>query len=118
QPQGLAHARAVAHAADRGAVHSDLRGVHLPQGPPGARRSDGISHRAFPALEPAARSDSALAVVSSAARGASRDDTRRDGEARGLLRWRAFRLSRAAPGYSSSTLRSTPSAPVSPGVRT
>ena len=55
QPQGVAHARAGEDAADRRAVHADLRGVHLPEGPARARRPDGISARALPAAFAAAR---------------------------------------------------------------
>ena len=50
-------------AADRGALHPDLRGIHLPQGAAGAGRPDGIPAGALPALEPAARPHPALAVL-------------------------------------------------------
>src|ERR1700719_845805 len=63
QPEGLAHPRAGTHAADRGAVHADLCGIHLPQGAAGAGRPDGVPGGAFSALEPAARPHPALAVL-------------------------------------------------------
>ena len=68
QPEGLAHARAGQDAADRGAVHADLRGIHLPQGAARAGRPDGVSAGALPALEPAARSHPALAGLKQHAR--------------------------------------------------
>src|SRR5690606_19384272 len=55
QPQSLQDARAGGVAAHRRAVHSDLRRVHLPEGPARARRPDGVPSGALPALQPAAR---------------------------------------------------------------
>ena len=72
QPEGLAHPRAGEDAADRGAVHAHLRGIHLPQGPARARRPDGIPAGALPALEPAARSHPALARLSARRRALAR----------------------------------------------
>ena len=55
QPQGMAHPRAGQAAADRRAVHAQLRGVHLSEGPARAGRPDGVPARAFPAIQPLAR---------------------------------------------------------------
>ena len=63
QRQGFANSGAGRHAASRGAVHADLRGVHFPEGPAGARGSDGVSARAFSALQPPARAHATLADV-------------------------------------------------------
>src|ERR1700726_2329128 len=63
QPEGLAHPRAGTHAADRGAVHADLCGIHLPRGGAGAGRPDGVPGGAFSALEPAARPHPGRAVL-------------------------------------------------------
>ena len=54
-------------AAVGGAVHADLCGIYLSQGPPGAGGSNGIFGRAFSALEPAARAHAALADVNGGA---------------------------------------------------
>ena len=52
------------HAADRGALHANLRRIHFPERAARARRPDGIPGGALPALEPAARSHPALARLS------------------------------------------------------
>ena len=51
------------HAADRRAVHADLRRIHLSQGPAGAGRPDGIPAGALPAQQPVARAHRTLAEL-------------------------------------------------------
>ncbi len=55
QPQGVADPRAGQAAADRRAVHAQLRGVHLPEGPARAGRPDGVPARALSPVESLAR---------------------------------------------------------------
>ena len=67
--------RAVAHpkkrgAARRRAVHTDVRRVHLSEGPQGARGPDAVSAHAFPAHEPAARATARCASGGQRRRGA------------------------------------------------